>query len=79
MGRCLVGGTRIRRRTFAGLAGGRGDGGAKTTPAGMVIVFDTPDGGEVSTTMAILQKLDGKQNSWTTVLAAVLCRSSGTV
>jgi hypothetical protein len=29
--------------------------GAGTTPAGVVVVFDTPDGGQVSTTMAILQ------------------------
>lgn len=29
--------------------------GAQTTPAGVVVVFDTPDGGQVSATMAILQ------------------------
>jgi hypothetical protein len=29
--------------------------GAGTTPAGVVVVFDTPDGGQVSTTMALLQ------------------------
>jgi hypothetical protein len=29
--------------------------GARTIPAGVVVVFDTPDGGQVSTTMAILQ------------------------
>ena len=29
--------------------------GAETLPAGVVVVFDTPDGGQVSTTLAILQ------------------------
>jgi hypothetical protein len=29
--------------------------GARTTPAGVVVVFDTPDGGQVSTTMAMLE------------------------
>jgi hypothetical protein len=29
--------------------------GAGTTPAGVVVVFDTPDGGQVSTTMAMLE------------------------
>jgi hypothetical protein len=30
-------------------------GGTQTAPAGVVVVFDTPDGGQVSTTMAILE------------------------